>query len=395
MDKSNKLENTVDFSLGQGGLLYKFYLWAGLVKKPLFLYKRRVIAVCLFAWLPMFILAMLNGVAFSGVDIPFISDISVHMRFLVSLALLIYAEVIAQERLPVIAQQFLKCDIISSDNRQKFNSIIASAMRLTNSLSAEIFLIIFVITAGHWISKEYSPSGVSTWYMTIVDGNSHLTSTGYWYTFISLPLFQFMLLRWYYRLAIWYRFLWQVSRLPLQLNSLHPDRSGGIGFLENSLYAFEPLLLAHSVLLAGMILNLIWNTGASLSQFKGESISLMVFLIILPLAPTLFFMFSLIKTKRTGTLAYGVVASDYVNDFRHKWIEKPAKNGEALLGTSDIQSLADLTNSFTVSSGMRILPFGKNCIITIVILTALPLFPLMLTSISIDKIISQLIGIVF
>ncbi len=36
---------------------------------------------------------------------------------------------------------------------------------------------------------------------------------------------------------IWYVFLWRVSRLPLQLEPLHPDRAGGIGFVGDCMRA--------------------------------------------------------------------------------------------------------------------------------------------------------------
>ncbi len=394
MEKSSK-QDDFDFSLVSGGLLYKFYLKTGLVKKPLFLYKRRILAVCLFAWLPLFILAIFNSVAFSGVKVPFVYDIDAHVRFLISLALLLFAEVIAHDRLQEIVQQFLKCHVISLADRQQFYSVIASATRLANSVAVEVFLILLVFTAGHWISGKYYPLGVSTWYTSQVNGVVQLTPAGYWYAFVSLPLFQFILLRWYYRMAIWYRFLWQVSRLPLQLNSLHPDRAGGIGFLADSVYAFEPLLLAHSILLAGMILNRIWNAGATLLQFQSEIITIIVFLIILPLAPMIFFIFSLSRIKRTGTLAYDVVASRYVNSFSQKWIDSKSKNNEELLGTPDIQSLADLGSSYGVSSQMRIVPFGRSSIFSIFILTICPLFPLIFTIMPIENIISKAIRIIF
>lgn len=395
MDKLSKLNHSKDFSLGSGGLLYQFYLWSGLAKKPLLFLKRRIVIICLFAWLPLLILSIFDGVAFKNVTVPFIYDIDVHVRFFISLALLIYAEVIANERLQTIVQQFQTCNIISPNDRLKFHSMIASAMRLTNSVAVEVFLLIFVIIVGHLISAEYFPFDVSTWYALKVHGTIQLTPPGYWYAFVSLPFFQFMLLRWYYRLAIWYRFLWQVSRLSLKLNSLHPDKAGGIGFLTYSIYAFEPLLLAHSVLLTGMILNRIWNAGAVLSQFQGEIMSIIVFLLILPLAPMMFFIFALIKTKRAGTLAYDVVANRYVNYFSKKWIDSEQKNDAALLGTSDIQSLADLSNSFMVSTQMRIIPFGRGTIISLIILTTFPLLPLLFTIMPLEKIIHQFISIVF
>jgi hypothetical protein len=36
---------------------------------------------------------------------------------------------------------------------------------------------------------------------------------------------------WHVRFFIWYRFLWQVSKIPLNLIPTHPDRAGGLGFL--------------------------------------------------------------------------------------------------------------------------------------------------------------------
>jgi len=59
----------------------------------------------------------------------------------------------------------------------------------------------------------------------------HLTAAGYWLAFVSIPLFQFILFRWYMRLVLWFRLLWQISRLNLHLTAAHPDREGGIGFL--------------------------------------------------------------------------------------------------------------------------------------------------------------------
>jgi hypothetical protein len=121
----------------------------------------------------------------------------------------------------------------------------------------------------------------------------------------------------------------------------------------------------------------------------------MCFLLILPLMPLMFFFIPLVEAKRNGTRAYDVVANHYVNSFRKKWLDCEAENKEKLLGTSDIQSLADLSNSFGISANMRIIPFGRESIIAIVIMTALPLLPLLFTIMPFDKIISQAISVIF
>ena len=110
-----------------------------------------------------------------------------------------------------------------------------------------------------------------------------------WYGYVSLPIFQFLLMRWYFRLFIWTRFLWQVSRIELSLIPTHPDRVGGLGFLANTVYAFTPLAVAHGAMLAGLIANRIFYLGAALPEFKIEIAVLVVFLLCVVLGPLLVF----------------------------------------------------------------------------------------------------------
>ena len=90
-----------------------------------------------------------------------------------------------------------------------------------------------------------------------------LSLAGVWYGFVSLPLFQFLLLRWYWRIFIWTRFLWQVSRIRLNLVPTHPDLLGGLGFLANTADAFAVLLVAHGAMLAGLIASRVFFLGAT------------------------------------------------------------------------------------------------------------------------------------
>jgi hypothetical protein len=87
-------------------------------------------------------------------------------------------------------------------------------------------------------------------------GRMQLTLTGWWYAFVSVPVYQFLLVRWYYRIAIWMRFLWQVSRIELRLIPTHPDRLGGLGFLPGVTVAFGTLAAAHGVMVGGVVASL-------------------------------------------------------------------------------------------------------------------------------------------
>jgi hypothetical protein len=135
----------------------------------------------------------------------------------------------------------------------KFRAAIDSVTRVRNSIGLEAGMLVSVYTLGHWFWRSQVAIGEPTWYATPQETHLHLTLAGYWYAFVSVPLFQFILLRWYMRVLIWFRFLWQVSRLNLHLTSTHPDRAGGLGFLGKTVYAFGPILFAQGALLSGII----------------------------------------------------------------------------------------------------------------------------------------------
>ena len=68
--------------------------------------------------------------------------------------------------------------------------------------------------------------------------------------------------------------------------------------------------------------------------------------------------------------------------------EAPAE--EPLLGTSDIQSLADLGNSFDRVRQMRDFPFGGRLILQIAVMSALPALPLLLLVVPVTQILKIL-----
>ena len=384
-----------NFSLVLGGPLYQLYLRTRLSTPPLGLLRRRILTVSLLCWFPLLILSLTAGQALRGVVVPFLLDPEVHVRFLAAVPLLIIAESIVHQRIISVVSQFVERNLVSLADRIRFEHIIASTMRLRNSVLLEILLLVFCFTVGHWAWRQEFGLKVSTWYAPRIERGMFLSKAGYWYVFLSLPIFRFLLFRWYFRLFLWYQFLWRVRGLPLQLNLYHPDRAAGLGFLAASVAAFAPVMLAQTTLLAGMIGDRIWHTGASLLDFKMEIVALLLFLMLLLLMPLCFFVFQLDRARRVAKRELGILSSEYVNRFRYKWIQRTLGKTESLLGTSDIQSLADLGNSFKTVADMRLIPFGKNTIIGLGGFLLLPLLPLFLTIIPLRNIVDWIIRLAF
>jgi len=391
------LDKSADFSLVLGGPLFQLLRRAHLTGNALELLKQRIVVISLLAWFPLLVLSALEGQALGGnAAVPFLRDLEVHIKFLVIIPLLIISELVVHQRMRFVVNQFLERHLISEKDLPRLDGAVVSAFRLRNSVLAEVLLVAFVYGVGVLIIwRQYTALATATWYAVPTGEGLKLLLSGVWYGYVSLPLFQFLLMRWYFRIFIWTRFLWQVTRLELDLIPTHPDRVCGLGFLSNTVYAFAPLALAHGGLLAAFIANRIFYLGATLPQFKIEIAVLVVFVLCIVLGPLLLFAPQLAEAKRKGNREYGTLAERYVRDFDAKWLRGGAPADESLVGSGDIQSLADMSNSFEVVRTMRIVPLTKDAVLRLAVATLLPLVPLALTMMPLEELLKRLVSVVF
>ena len=387
--------NPADFSLVLGGPLYQLFQRTRLAGDALELLHRRVVVLTLLAWAPLLVLSLAEGNAWSGVTLTFLKDIEQQARLLLAIPLLIVAELVVHRRMRPVVGQFVDRGLVPESARGTFHDAAASAMRLRNSVWAELLLIALVYVVGVASPGRRRRGDVASWRGAPVNGVFRPSLAGWWLGLVSMPLFQFLWLRWYFRLFIWARFLWQVSRIDLKFMPMHPDRCGGLGFLAGVSQAFAPLLVAQGVLLAGMIANRIFYAGATLPEFKVELIGLVAVMLFAVLGPLLVFSVQLAAAKRTGLREHGILAQRYVQEYDRKWLRGGAPPDEPLVGSADIQSLADLGNSFEVVKEMRWAPFTLATVFQLGVTTLVPVLPLMLTMISLEELLMKLLQIIF
>ena len=386
-----------NFSLVLGGPLYQLLRRVHLADDALHLVRQRILVISLIAWLPLLLLAALEGRLLPGtVNVAFAQDVEVHVRFLLALPMLLAAELLVHLRMRPIARTFLDRGLIPASHGERFVASIDAALRLRNSIPAELLLLALVYGVGVLIVwRQFVALPTDSWYALATAEGSRLTLAGTWYGYISLPLFQFLLLRWYFRIFIWARFLWQVTRIPLALVPTHPDRLGGLGFLSQTIYAFSVVVVAHGTLLAGQLANRILFTGARLVDFKLEVAVLAAFMALLVFGPLLVVAGQLADARRNGLRDYGALAQRYTRAFDAKWLRGGAPAGEPLLGSADIQSLADLGNSYAVVKEMRLVPITRTAVIQLAAALLLPLAPLLLTIMPLEDLLKLLAGMLF
>lgn len=382
-----------DFSLVLGGPLYQLWRRLHAAGPTLDLLVRRVIAIPLVAWLPLLVLTVYEGVAIGRVvPVPFLYDLDAHARLLVAIPLFLLAEVVIHQRIRLVVRQFVDAGIVTPEVLPGFRAAIDRAMRLRNSLAAEVILAVGVFGFGWMLWTETSSLTTSTWYTIVDPAGRRSTLAGRWYIYVSIPIFQFLFYRWYFRLFVWFQFLWRVSRLDLRLMPTHPDRAGGLGFLASGPIAFAPVILAQTIVLSALIAGRILFEGETLHAFRYVIAALIILQLLLVLGPLCVFTPLLLALKRRGRREYGTLAARYTREFHEKWIGGAALPDEPLLGSADIQSLADLANSYEVVRGIRAVPFGRDTIIQVAVPALIPFAPLALTVVPAEEILRKLLG---
>jgi hypothetical protein len=162
--------------------------------------------------------------------------------------------------------------------------------------------------------------------------------------------------------------------------SVSVHRAAGLGFLADSTVALVPFLLAHGTLFAGVMAEGIFFGGRTLLSYWPALVAFYTLAIAVALAPLLAFALPLARARRTGLLEYGTLAQSYVARFDSKWLRTASPEMSQLLGSADIQSLADMINSFqSAIVDMRPIPISLKSAVLLAIVTLVPVAPLLLT----------------
>lgn len=373
-----------EFSLVSGGLVFRLLRRAKLAGTSIPVMRRRMVVTASIVWMPLLVLSFADQRFLpGGPGVPFLQDIEAHARFLIALPLLIAAEAFVDDRVSPLVHRFVERRIIAARDLPAFSAAVRATTRACESLTVELALIGVVYVGGVWLWRSELALADPTWYARPVGGHLALTLAGHWYAFVSIPIFQFLLLRWYVRMTFWFHLLWRISRLPLHLAAAHPDGAGGIGFLGNSVYAFSPILFAQGTLLSGLIATRILFGGQHFGAFNLYAAGLICAMVVFVLGPLLMFTPQLDRVRRKGVAAWGLLAMRELFAFEAQW--RPA----------DTEALAHISRNFSNARAMRVVPFARDDVVRLVAVTAAPLLPLVLTMFSLREVLKWLVKVLF
>jgi hypothetical protein len=305
-----------------------------------------------------------------------LTAIAAHVRLLVVIPLFFLCETWVDPRMTAFVRMIVRSGVVPNKSAPALESEIARTVRRKDSWMAEAGCLVAAVL----LSVSGQPlvmSGTTSAYDSS-NAASGISAAGLWYWIVCLPLFRFLIVRWIWRLGLWSYFLWRVSRLELNLIPTHPDRAGGLGYLEVVQMHFAPLVLAISATEAASLAEEIVAEGMNFEAIYPGFALMLVIAAALFIGPMLIFTPSLWACRVKGLSDYMEFAADYVSRFDVKWVSAEHPPEERLLGTSDLQSLSDLSGAIRNVRLMRGLPVSVFMLVNLTVAALLPLVPLLL-----------------
>ena len=354
-----------------GGPLYSLGCRLGLVRG-----NTNTFAIGLVLGLALWIVAVvLAFIEAATADLFSLASIDAHVRLLLVIPLMFLCESTLDPSIKRFFLTVVRSGTVPASALPALESAIAHTRSWKDSwLPESVFLLVSVLLT------MASPDQVLFNAATSADRASAAAEfplVTSWYWLVCLTVFRFLMLRWLWRLALWWFLLWHLWRLPLQLAPTHPDGVGGMGYLEVVHTEFAALILANSALLCATFAREVHDgTMAFESVYPGVALILVGNVVVFVL-PLLFLAPRLWTCRERGLRDFSVLAARYASQFDSKWLGATPPE-EPLLGTADVQSLSDLSTSYRLVREMRLAPVSLRLMMTVTAAVLLPALPLLL-----------------
>jgi hypothetical protein len=378
-----------DVSLVRGDLPFRLQRRIGLIPRGGGLGAgRRAVLWTALAWLPIVAWALWTGRALpeqSRIAEPLLQHFVVHARLLIGIPLLIVAEPVAHRIMARLLPQFVHAGIVRPSDVPRFRAVLARTARLRDAT------LPWVIIGGFAFAWSFTGTAVHRAHELLWAADRGTVPSlgfgGWWYVYVGRPIFIVLLLGWLWRLILLAVTLRGIAKLDLVMVPTHPDRAGGLGFVEKFPAAFSIV-----VFVAAMVLSAGWAHDAEFhgldvhSLFPMMAAALAIALVVF-LAPYFAFAGPLARTKRQALLEYGALVGRHGAEVRNRWILGEAKRDEPLLAAPEIGPVADTAGLYETVQRMRLVPLGKSALFAIALPVLLPFIGVLAIQIPIKELL--------
>jgi hypothetical protein len=354
---------------------------------------RRAVFFALLTWLPLVAWALYMGRILPGrVDEPLVMHFGVHVRFLLAVPALILGEAMAHRVSTTLIPYFLTSGVVPPSQRGAFVRVVSGVARLRDR--ALPWVVIAVLVAAWTILQPVAVGAEAEheakWASSA--GGGGLGFGGWWFLYVSRPIFSVLLIAWLWRLALVFLLLKRIAGLDLSIVPTHPDEAGGLGFLKDIPKAFSLLAFATSAVVASRLAHDVIYHDVSLLSLKVVLSGFVVLVIVVCIAPLLALAPPLAAAKRRALLDYGALVGEHGRLVRRRWILGEAPVEDALIQAPEIGPVADTLALYDAVGRMKVVPFGKSTLLGIAVPTLIPILVLLSTQVPIKEVLKKIVG---
>lgn len=386
-DKSrNELDAALDgFSIVRGGLMARIQEKSAILKKlgdnpPLL----SLILVCI-TWIPTFLLSLIQGYHWgNSVTVPFLLEPANNIKMLLVIPLLILANNKVDGRVSRVVRQFVKNGMVNESNKVKFLKSLKRIDDIVESIWPEltIFVIIFINLSIRWVAND---SFVTSWVFPYAEDENDLSWAGVYLAVISLPILQFLLLRWIWRWVLYARLMFLMAKCELRLYPTHPDKAGGLAYLGSPPLVFGSLSFILGLIFGGTLLNYSLYFGFKLEQEIPLLATFALLILILNVLPLIFFFPAMRKARKMAIYQYNSLEAEFTQEMEVNYLDKEERQSKYEIGDAEALFLM-----YENVDQMRAIPFNLKTMLASLLLTAIPILPVILIHVPLSDVISIL-----
>jgi hypothetical protein len=370
-------EQSFSFPLVRGDPPFRLQRRLGLIPPDGLGLVRRAVFWSMLGWLPIVLWAAYVNRALPGVvPEPLLAHFGIHSRLLFAVPLLILAEGPANALTARLLPQLVHAGIVSPEALGSFRSALAATARLRDSTLPWIVILGVVVTFTT-TSEVIHHAHEIDWASETAAAGTGTGFGGLWYLYVGRTIYLTLVLAWLWRIALLAVLFWRIARLPLSIVPTHPDRTGGIGFVEWLPTAFAPVVLAVGIVMASRWAHDAVYHGLALQSLRVEMIAFVLACVVLFLLPLLAFAGPLKRAKRRALLEYGALVGRHGRLVRERWIEGRQLHDDAVLNAPELGPVADTAALFDTVKSMRTVPVGKVAVLPIAAAAVAPMVAVM------------------
>jgi hypothetical protein len=317
--------------------------------------------------------------------------LGVLVRGLVGIPLLVFAEPFADRVVRRIVGNFLPSGVVRTEDAPSFLALLRRIERWRDSWIPWLVMIGLALLSA--ITSTQRPDLMDpdtlTWGLNSTGGLEFGTR---WALYVVRPLFLFYSLVWLWRLTLCWLLFRGVSRFDLRLVPSHPDKAGGLGFIEGLPIAFSMVSLSLSSVFCAYVAHQIRSHGARFQDFQSVLIALGIVLVAMFGAPLLAFAKPLRRARILARFQYGTLAARHVQGVHARWVEGKPVEEEAILSAPELGPACDVGTLYDMGTGMRSVPLSRSTLVSLLWPVLLPMLLVYSMEVPLKDILLKVLG---